>query len=130
MRGLGYVVTHECDIHQGNDRPFNDSALVCPVIRFEEFIASSTEMPNVPAFLGELATRGVVRAVYVPPMDPIPYGGILYLNRITHTHVNAFGEEGTQCVAAVSRTGLLEIDAALQNLLMREKSEVLWGVYR
>src|SRR5206468_2128251 len=30
--GLVYVVSHECDIAPENDRPFNEAALVCPII--------------------------------------------------------------------------------------------------
>lgn len=129
VRGSAYVITHECDIHQGNNRPLNDSVLICPIIRFEEFVESYQGLPNLPAFLGELATRGVFRAVYIPSLpEDLPYGGVLYLNRITSTHLSVFDEAEVRCIGAVARIGLLEIDAALQNLLMREKSERLSGV--
>ena len=130
VRGLVYVVTHECDVSQDNRRPLNDSVLICPLIRFEEFVAEFNALPNLPAFLGELATRDVFRAIYVPSLREIPYGAILYLNRITSTHVSAFEESGVDCIGAVSTTGLREIDASLQNLLMREKADRLWGDWR
>jgi hypothetical protein len=128
VRGLAYVVTHECDVSQANNRPFNDSVLICPLIRFERFVEEFQGMSNLGAFLGELATRDVFRAVYVPTLADAQYGAILYLNRITTTHVSAFEEEGVECVGAVSATGLREIDAALSNLLMRQKADRLWGM--
>jgi hypothetical protein len=127
VRGSVYVITHECDVAQSNPRPLNDSVLICPLIRFEDFVAEFQALPNLPAFLGELATRDVFRAVYIPSFYGIPYGAILYLNRMTSTHVSAFDESGVACIGAVSARGLREIDAALQNLLMREKADRLWG---
>jgi len=127
VRGLAYVVTHECDISQANDRPFNDSVLICPLIRFDRFVEESQALPNLGAFLGELATRDVFRAVYVPSIADAHYGAILYLNRITSIHVTVLEEDGVECIGAVSATGLREIDAALSNLLMREKADKLWG---
>jgi hypothetical protein len=128
VRGLAYVVTHECDVSQDNRRPLNDSVLICPLIPFEAFFTEFHALPNLPAFLGELATRDVFRAVYLPSNGrELRYGAILYLNRITSTHVSAFEESGVDCFGAVSTTGLREIDASLQNLLMREKADRLWG---
>ena len=127
VRGPAYVVTHECDVSQSNNRPLNDSVLICPLIPFENFFAEFKSLPNLPAFLGELATRDVFRAVYVPTIDGYAYGAILYLNRITSTDVGAFDEAGVECIAAVSTVGLREIDAALSNLLMREKADQLSG---
>jgi len=130
VRGMSYVVTHECDVAQENDRLFNDSVLVCPVIRFEEFFDEVDGQTNLGAFLGNMATRNIPRLVYVPTFgEALPYGGVLYLNRITNTHVSAFGEEGVAPIAAVSATGLREVDSALGNLLMREKSDRRWGVW-
>ncbi len=128
VRGLAYVVTHECDVAESNNRPLNDSVLICPLIRFEDFVVEFESLPNLPAFLGELATRDVFRAVYIPTLTAIPYGAVLYLNRITSTNVHVFDETGVECVGAVSGVGLREIDAALQNLLLREKSEMLSGM--
>jgi len=129
VRGPAYVVTHECDVAQSNSRPLNDSVLICPLIPFEDFFAEFESLPNLPAFLGELATRDVYRAIFVPTVDGYPYGAILYLNRITSTDVGAFGENGVQCIAAVSTVGLREIDAALSNLLLREKADELSGYW-
>ncbi len=130
IRSAVYVVTHECDVEQENRRPFNDSVLICPIIRFDAFIESSQELSNLRGFLGDLANRRIFRALYVPGIDDAPYGGILYLNRISSTHVSSFSEDGVQCIGAVSHIGLREVDAALQNLLLREKSDLLTGMHR
>jgi len=127
IRGLAYVITHECDTEQENDRPFIDSVLICPIIRFEEFVDEGG-ISNLLGFLGDVAQRRVPRLAYLPTASQLPYGGLLYLNRITSTHISAFDEAGTACIAAVSAIGLREIDVALQNLLLREKSDVLWGM--
>jgi hypothetical protein len=37
-RGLVYVLTHECDVSQDNVRPYNEELLICPIIKFEEFV--------------------------------------------------------------------------------------------
>jgi hypothetical protein len=130
VRAFAYVITHECDIAQSNARPLNDSVLTCPLIAFEHFVSEFQGLPNLPAFLGELATRDVFRAVYIPTIDRMmPYGAILYLNRIASTDISAFEEPGVECIGTVSTTGLREIDSALYNLLMREKADALTGFW-
>jgi hypothetical protein len=129
VRGDAYVVTHECDIAEENDRICKEWLLVCPVIHFDEFVAEYQSHQNLGAFLGELAKRNIPRLLYIPPLGaPLPYGGVLHLNRITSTHVSAFAETGVARIGAVSATGLREVDSALQNLLFREKSHRLWGM--
>jgi hypothetical protein len=125
VRGAAYVITHECDVSQANARIFNDAVLICPLIRFEDFFEEFKAHPNLGAFLGELATRDVYRAVYIPPIGDFEYGAVLYLNRISSTDVRSFSEEPAQCIGTVSALGLREIDAALSNLLMREKADML-----
>jgi hypothetical protein len=123
-----YVVTHECDADQRNDRAFIDSVLVCPIIPYQSFIGDCATHPNLPGFLAEIATRRVYRLLYIPPIDPLEFGGVLYLNRITNVHVSAFSEAGTLCLGAVAGIGLREVDAALANLLLREKAQPLTGM--
>lgn len=88
-------------------------------------------MSTIPASLAAKPARNprcdVFRAVYLPALSDIPYGGILYLNRITSTEVSAFDDPAGRCIGAVSVVGLREIDAALQNLLLREKADRLCG---
>jgi hypothetical protein len=130
VRGVAYVVTHECDTAQDNDRIYNESMLVCPVINFEIFLEECRAQahPNIGALLGNMAKRNVPRLLFVPSDGAVlPYGGVLYLNRITSTHLSAFEESQVERIGAVSATGLREVDSALQNLLMREKSDRLWG---
>lgn len=130
VRGPVYVVTHECDVEQENTRPFNDSVLVCPIISLEYFVEEWQGMPNFPGFLGDLARRRVTRTVFIPAVGVLAYGGILYLNRIISTHVSVFGDAEVGTIGAVSATGLREVDAAIGNLLFREKSDYLWGMRR
>jgi hypothetical protein len=126
-------VTHECDTAQDNDRVYNESLLICPVIDFEAFLDECRVQshPNIGALLGNMAKRNVPRLLFIPSDGGVlPYGGVLYLNLITSTHLSAFHESEVQRVGAVSASGLREVDNALQNLLMREKSDRLWGVWR
>lgn len=123
-----YVLTHECDADQQNDRVFKDAVLVCPVIPLPNFLEGCTGHSNIHGFLAEIAARQVHRLLYLPPIEPLKYGGMLYLNRITSVHVSTFSEPGTQCIGAVAAKGLFEVDSALQNLLLREKAQRLTGM--
>jgi hypothetical protein len=40
VRGMVYVLTHECDVDPNNIRPFNDDVLICPVIPLGDFDAT------------------------------------------------------------------------------------------
>ena len=37
VEGPVYVLTHECDVDQTNERHFNEYVLICPINRFEIF---------------------------------------------------------------------------------------------
>jgi len=131
IEATSYVITHECDVATENARPLSDSLIVCPLIPFEAFIEEHGEVDNLKSLLVEMAKRHVYRAIYLPPLANVSqFGAVLYLNLLTTTHVSAFGPESkAQAIGAVSGHGLREIDVALQNLLLREKSDRLWGMY-
>ncbi|HKU12992.1 MAG TPA: hypothetical protein VJQ52_01280 [Steroidobacteraceae bacterium] len=124
-----YILTHECDVDPANQRTFRSYLLVCPIIRFEDWLAAYSEDHSddeLGAFLGNLATRRVSRVFYLPPLPPLlGYGGLLYFNQITHTHVSAVSFEGGNCVAAVTEYGLTKIDHMLENHVLRPKAQVL-----
>jgi len=126
---LAYVLTHECDVDAENERIFNDYVLVCPIIRLEHLVAEyEDELAGelLPAFLGNLGARNVSRLVYLPAIEPVlPYGGVLYMNQITHTDVNSFVDGKAVQVCAVTAFGLSHIEYALENHLLRPKAERL-----
>jgi len=127
--GIVYILTHECDIDQANQRQFNSHLLICPIIDFRDFVTEFQPLfseGDFVSFLARLARREVSRVIYVPPYLPqLPYGGLLYLNRISHTHVSVFKDKNVQRICSVTRYGLRELDNALTNHLLRPKDEPL-----
>lgn len=125
--GLVYVLTHECDVEQENERVLNEEVLVCPIIRLEDLVAeyqAELQGERLPAFLGNLGARLVSRVVFLPRIDGVlPHGGVLYLNQITHTHVTAF--ERGRAVCAVTAFGLQHVEYSLENHLLRPKADRL-----
>lgn len=124
-----YVLTHECDVDPANDRPFSNYLLICPIIRFEDWFAAYTEDhgdDELGAFLGNVANRRVSRVFYLPPLPQlIDYGGLLYFNQITHTHISEVSVERGKCVATVTEYGLTKIDHMLENHVLRPKAQPL-----
>lgn len=124
-----YVLTHECDVDQANQRPFNDYVAFCPVIPLEAFIKRYeqrwSDEAKLKAFLANVASREVGRVVYLPSSDPalLQFGGLVYLSGIASCHISAFKDQDP--VAALSEYGLRELDLALRNSLFREKAEPL-----
>lgn len=127
VSGAGLVITHECDVDQSNHRPFIDGVLICPLIEFSHFVQQSSTFSNPRGFYGDLARRNIPRLLYLPPIGALAHGGVLYLNRIVSTDVSVFHRGGASLMGALSATGLRELDAALQNLLLRPKSDRLGG---
>lgn len=129
VEGLVYVLTHECDIDQANDRLFNTDLLICPIIPFPDFVSEYQKVLDVDQlrnFITQLAARNVSRVVYLPTIpNHLPYGGLMYLNRITSTNLSAFKLPGVDHICAVTAHGLHLIDQALNNHLLRPKSERL-----
>lgn len=93
LEGRVYVLTHECDVDQGNARAFNDQVLIIPVIDFaiwaEEFCAARSE-GELAGFIPDLAGDRVYRACYLPPSAELPSGGIMALNTIASAHISEF----------------------------------------
>lgn len=130
LRGLVYVITHECDVDQSNVRPYNEDVLICPIIPLEEFVSDFVTRygsSKLKSFL-ENASRGTVsRLTYLPPIKSIPYGGLLYLNWITHTRIEVFSGNGCKIEAALSAKGMRGLDFILQQHLFRPKATPLFG---
>lgn len=123
------VLSHECDVDQANDRPFNDFVLVCPIISFEVFVEEYSARlgdEQLRGFLVNLAHRAISRVLYLPwGLTGLPMGGLLYLNQIVSTHVSAFSRDGVGAIGAASAYGLHIFDQVLTNHLLRPKSERL-----
>lgn len=130
VRGLVYVLTHECDIDPANVRPFNDDVLICPIIKLESFLKHFSDAyptEDLKAYIGNLVTHRVSQLIYLPGGGAfLPNGGIMYLNQITNTKVALVQTAPSQMVGAVSAPGLELIDLALENHLRRVKADRLW----
>lgn len=130
LEGIAYVLSHECDIDQANSRPFNDMATVCPIIplatALEDLTAARTDA-QVRNFIDALARNSVDRVCFFPAYDPhLPFGGLAYLNALTHTHVSELERQGVEKLCAVSSFGLRHVDVAINNaLLKRPKAQRL-----
>lgn len=124
------VLSHECDLDQGNQRLLNDLALVCPVRRLEAIVEMAAEAgysdADMRAFLGNLAARRVSRAMYFPPIpDALPYGGFIYLNQFTHTSVKRLSAGSAERVTALSAYAMQSVDYVLLEHLFRDKADQL-----
>lgn len=126
--GLVLVLSHECDLDKTNERMLNDMAIICPIVSIESVIQQASQDgvsdEYVSSFLGNLATRAVSRAVYVPPLPSLlPIGGLLYLNLLTSTATSRL-EQGTR-TCALSAFALTVVDYALERHLRRPKTDEL-----
>lgn len=128
-RGIAYILTHECDLDPSNVRLFNDHVLLCPIIRFEEFVTKCQTLirdDELRSFLAQLAAHEINRVVYMPTLgEDLPYGGLLYLNQICNCHISAMSERHATKIGSVTQKGLYEIDIALENHLRRPKVQWL-----
>ncbi len=126
--GLVYILTHECDLDQDNQRAFNDYALICPVIPFEEFhakMSASMSDSELGAFYGNIGKENVSRLSYIPAIsNTLPHGGVLYYNQITHTHIDSFSGSATK-IESLTYSGLRIIDYKMINHLLRPKADSL-----
>jgi hypothetical protein len=122
----GYILSHECDIDTANDRPFSDLALICPILPLEDWIPAYLEdhtETELRSFLAHIGKRNVSRVFYLPPLPPtLQFGGLMYLNQITHTHVSALSLEDARRIASVTEYGLQKLDHMIQNHLLRPKA--------
>jgi hypothetical protein len=129
LRGLVLVLTHECDLEPDNARVMNDSAIICPVIPLEAFVDALAPILDDRAagqFLSHVTARNVNRLVYIPIIPGVlPFGGYLYLNLLSHTHLSKLTGQDVAPVCMTSPDGLREIDLALERHLRRPKADRL-----
>ncbi len=123
------ILSHECDLDSTNNRIYNDLAAVCPIIPFDQLVTNGLSRlgrERFRGFLSAIARREVSRVFYLPwGLEPLPMGGIVYLNQICHTPVSIFAGGDVKSVGALTAYGLQCFDHMLTNHFLRPKSERL-----
>lgn len=129
VEGIVYLLSHECDISQENDRPFNDAALVCPIIPLQNVLdqyLSGLPEDKVVSFVHQLSGSRVDRAAYVPTIpDRLPHGGVLYFSTLTSTSVAELSKPEIEVRCAVSEPGQIYIDQRLHQAILKPKDQRL-----
>lgn len=124
--GAVYVLTHECDVDEENNRLFNTDVLICPMMSLEEVV---NDYPGgdgpLQGFLTNLGARNISRLAYFPPIaDVHPYGSVLYLNQIASSPLELIRDKA-DLVCSLSGFGLREFEFILENHLLRVKADRL-----
>ena len=129
VEGLGYVLTHECDVDENNNRLFNTDVLICPIIPLKDIVEELKQeltREQLVSFLSALGERKISRLVYLPTLgNQMEYGGVLYLNQITNAPVSCFEEKKTRSFGVVTGYGLTIVDHSIENHLLRPKADRL-----
>lgn len=125
-KGFVCVLTHECDIDENNERPFNDKLLIAPIMDFEIWYDVSKKA------LGEEAAQRVAvdivkdqifRVFYLPtvPGTTMAYGGLIYFNEITNIRVDEVDFPASGVCELTEYSSML-LKFKLENHLFRPKS--------
>ena len=129
LEGQGYVLTHECDVDESNNKLFNTDVLICPIIPLQDVVeelAQDCTQTQLVSFLTNLGARNISRLIYLPSLGgSLEYGGVLYLNQITNVPVYLFHNGHTHSIGAVTGYGLTIVDYSIENHLLRPKAERL-----
>ena len=129
VEGLGYVLTHECDVDVNNNKLFNTDVLICPIIPLQDVIEELGQDLNhiqLVSFLTNLGARNISRLVYLPTLgNCLEYGGVLYLNQITNAPANYFHDGHAKPIGALTGYGLNAVDYSIENHLLRPKADRL-----
>lgn len=127
-KGAALVLTHECDIDPDNIRPFNDKALVAPLIRFEKYVQTASQeysSQEINAFASNVASGNTTRLCYLPRFgdgsSPLHFGAFIDLNYITSCGIQSLIRSPILC--SLSGYAISFIDRALQNHLFRAKAD-------
>jgi hypothetical protein len=127
--GTVLVLTHECDIEQGNLKVFNNDVLVAPLAPFEtvfDKLKAERSDIEIRAYLGDFAAGRITQLMYLPHWpDLFPNGAVLYLNRIIHTHLAEFKRDGVARIGALTGYGLQQLHSRLSTHFLREKQDRL-----
>ena len=130
VAGIGYVLTHECDVDANNARMFNSDVLICPIIPLENMLAAlkaaELSRDQLVSFLTNLGARNIFRLIYIPSLgNELEHGGVLYLNQITNAPTDVFSSGGATPIGALTGYSLGIIEISIENHLLRPKSERL-----
>lgn len=125
-----YVLTHECDVDQNNDRHFNESVIVCPVTPIGALADSFAQFGSASHFFGllpDIAADKVFRVFLLPPgmPEPLTQGAILELNALCSTHISEFRQDRVTPLCALSEYAQGILDRKLLNHLLRPKADSL-----
>lgn len=127
-RGTALIMSHECDIDPDNVRPFNDNALVAPVIGLRTYVENVAHLYSADetrSFILAVAKGLTTRLLFLPRFGdsscPLYYGGLIDLNFMTSCGVKALSEASKIC--ALSGAAISIVDVALQNHLIRPKAD-------
>jgi hypothetical protein len=123
------VLTHECDLDQGNAKVFNSDVLAIPLVPFEtvfETLKAQRSDEDIKGYLGDFASGRISQLMYLPHWpDLFPNGIVLYLNRITHTNIAEFEREGAAAIGVLTGYGLQQLHSRLSTHLLRPKDDPL-----
>ncbi len=127
-KGAALILTHECDIDPVNTRPFNDKALVVPLIKFDKYVAEAIQgysIDEVTAFATNVASGKTTRLCFLPRFgdldSPLYSGALLDLNSLAFCGVQSLAKSPILCSLTGYAIGI--IDRSLQNHLFRPKSD-------
>ncbi|MDR6135724.1 hypothetical protein QE361_002719 [Sphingomonas sp. SORGH_AS802] len=126
--GTALVLSHECDIDPDNIRPFNSNVLVAPIIKLGDYIsqaAATYSHIETKSFLLNVASGKTTRLFFLPRFgsstSSLYQGGLIDLNFLASCGVGALVKSTKVC--ALSGFALTTLDIAIQNHLIRQKSE-------
>lgn len=128
VKGAALILTHECDIDPDNQRPFNDKALVVPLIKFDRYVSEAAQgyaPDEIVAFLTNVASGKTTRLCFLPRFggeeSPLYSGALLDLNSLTFCGVQSLNKSPILCSLTGYAIGI--IDRTLQNHLFRAKAD-------
>ena len=127
-RGAALVLTHECDIDPANIRPFNDKALIAPIIRFDKYLETAAReysQQDIRAFATNVARGNTTRLCFLPRYGDVKsalhFGAFIDLNYVTSCGLQSLVKSPILCSLTGYAIGV--IDRALQNHLFRAKAD-------
>ncbi len=135
VSGTVLVLTHECDIDAENERPFNDMALLCPLIPFDKAVLAIARSPefnkkNTERLIGyfaNVAAAKVNQLIYFPAIDGADFsrGALMYLNQISHTSRDQLTKDVAAWQGVLTSEAFIVLDEILRRHFLRPKADKL-----
>jgi hypothetical protein len=125
-KGAALILTHECDIEPTNIRPFNQNAIVAPLIPLASYIKTSPQTDQESrVFALHVANGNMTRVTYLPRLggnsSPLFVGAFVDFNFITSCGVTALTQ--SRIICSLTGYAISVIDNALKNHLFRPKAD-------